>query len=217
MFCVKCGKELSNNEQFCPECGTKTGAKESSSGINISTDNVKENALKLKDNFLSAYADLGNNKFLLLAEIVMLLLNMIFCGTTMFIIEAPLGSGESSSLFEMAEEIIAGSTTFIVIGYILSAVCILLPVLLKKAWKAIYFLPSKIINIFMAAIYSFSLFACIHGVNTHEYSEYIEFSLSATAWFFMMLSVAAIFFAFKLPKILCKATAVTAQDEVKTE
>lgn len=193
MFCSKCGNELKAEEQFCPKCGTKSGATGNPINLNISTEDMKSKAIEMKGNLISGVADLGKNKVLILSNIVLLILSLIFSFTKVFKVDAILGISEGMSMFED----MAGIKVFFIICYLLSVLALVFPLFFKKAWSPKFFLPTKIVTILSSIWFFIILFVGLNEVNSSGYGSIAEFNLSVTGWLFVITTIGALVLAYK--------------------
>lgn len=192
MFCSKCGNELKDGEQFCSKCGTKAGTTGNTVNLNISTEDMKNKAVEMKENLITGVADLGKNKALILANIVLLIFSLLFSFTDIFKIETVFGDLQGLSLVEDV-----GMKPIYLILYIAAIAVLLIPVLFKKVWSSKFFLPTKIVTILSMLYFLLVLSLGLNELNSNEYGSYAEFSLSVTGWLFVITTVGAMILSYK--------------------
>lgn len=192
MFCSKCGNELKDGEQFCSKCGTKAGTTGNTVNFNISTEDMKNKAVEMKENLLTGVADLGKNKVLILGNIVLLILSLIFSFTDIFKLETVFGDQQGLSLVEDV-----GMTPIYLILYIAAIAVLLIPVLFKKVWSSKFFLPTKIVTVLSMLYFLLVLSLGLNELNSNAYGSYAEFGLSVTGWLFVITTVGALILAYK--------------------
>lgn len=192
MFCSKCGNELKDGEQFCSKCGTKAGTTGNTVNLNISTEDMKNKAVEMKENLITGVADLGKNKALILANIVLLIFSLLFSFTDIFKIETVFGDLQGLSLVEDV-----GMKPIYLILYIAAIAVLLIPVLFKKVWSSKFFLPTKIVTILSMLYFLLVLSLGLKELNSNEYGSYAEFSLSVTGWLFVITTVGAMILSYK--------------------
>lgn len=192
MFCSKCGNELKDGEQFCSKCGTKAGTTGNTVNFNISTEDMKNKAVEMKENLITGVADLGKNKVLILGNIVLLILSLIFSFTDIFKLETVFGDQQGLSLVEDV-----GMTPIYLILYIAAIAVLLIPVLFKKVWSSKFFLPTKIVTVLSMLYFLLVLSLGLNELNSNAYGSYAEFGLSVTGWLFVITTVGALILAYK--------------------
>lgn len=192
MFCSKCGNELKDGEQFCSKCGTKAGTTGNTVNFNISTEDMKNKAVEMKENLITGVADLGKNKVLILGNIALLILSLIFSFTDIFKLETVFGDQQGLSLVEDV-----GMTPIYLILYIAAIAVLLIPVLFKKVWSSKFFLPTKIVTVLSMLYFLLVLSLGLNELNSNAYGSYAEFGLSVTGWLFVITTVGALILAYK--------------------
>lgn len=192
MFCSKCGNELKDGEQFCSKCGTKAGTTGNTVNFNISTEDMKNKAVDMKENLITGVADLGKNKVLILGNIALLILSLIFSFTDIFKFETVFGDKQGLSLVEDV-----GMTPIYLIFYLIAIAVLIIPLLLKKAWSSKFFLPTKIVTVLSMLYFLLVLSLGLSELNSNEYGSYAEFGLSVTGWLFVITTVGALILAYK--------------------
>lgn len=192
MFCSKCGNELKDGEQFCSKCGTKAGTTGNMVNFNISTEDMKNKAVEMKENLITGVADLGKNKVLILGNIALLILSLIFSFTDIFKLETVFGDQQGLSLVEDV-----GMTPIYLILYIAAIAVLLIPVLFKKVWSSKFFLPTKIVTVLSMLYFLLVLSLGLNELNSNAYGSYAEFGLSVTGWLFVITTVGALILAYK--------------------
>lgn len=192
MFCSKCGNELKDGEQFCSKCGTKAGTTGNTVNFNISTEDMKNKSVEMKENLITGVADLGKNKVLILGNIALLILSLIFSFTDIFKFETVFGDKQGLSLVEDV-----GMTPIYLILYIATIAVLLIPVLFKKVWSSKFFLPTKIVTVLSMLYFLLVLSLGLSELNSNEYGSYVEFSLSVTGWLFVITTVGAMILSYK--------------------
>ncbi len=184
MYCKKCGKELSAGENYCSQCGTKTGNTTISLNLDgLSTVRKRINRMKDTDG-LKWYA----------SSLAFLLLDLLIIGTAMF--EASytifLTKSVEVTLFEKSEAL----KVLFMLGYLVSIVLILYPVLFNRDLKGIYFNAGMLMSILSLVLFAAMYFSVKELVLTGEYAqltEYVNFSIKLTenAWLFLVSEVLA--------------------------
>lgn len=192
MFCSKCGNELKDGEQFCSKCGTKARTTGNTVNFNISTEDMKNKSVEMKENLITGVADLGKNKVLILGNIALLILSLIFSFTDIFKFETVFGDKQGLSLVEDV-----GMTPIYLILYIATIAVLLIPVLFKKVWSSKFFLPTKIVTVLSMLYFLLVLSLGLSELNSNEYGSYVEFSLSVTGWLFVITTVGAMILSYK--------------------
>lgn len=192
MFCSKCGNELKDGEQFCSKCGTKARTTGNTVNFNISTEDMKNKSVEMKENLITGVADLGKNKVLILGNIALLILSLIFSFTDIFKFETVFGDKQGLSLVEDV-----GMTPIYLILYIAAIAVLLIPVLFKKVWSSKFFLPTKIVTVLSMLYFLLVLSLGLSELNSNEYGSYVEFSLSVTGWLFVITTVGAMILSYK--------------------
>ena len=192
MFCSKCGNELKDGEQFCSKCGTKARTTGNTVNFNISTEDMKNKSVEMKENLITGVADLGKNKVLILGNIALLILSLIFSFTDIFKLETVFGDKQGLSLVEDV-----GMTPIYLILYIAAIAVLLIPVLFKKVWSSKFFLPTKIVTVLSMLYFLLVLSLGLSELNSNEYGSYVEFSLSVTGWLFVITTVGAMILSYK--------------------
>lgn len=185
MFCSKCGSELKNREQLCPNCGTISGGTDNSEDLNTS-------AKELRSNFTLGTVDLGKNRVLILANIALLILSLLFSFTNIFKVNAIFGMSAGMSLFEYAE-----IKPIYLILYLIAIIILMIPLLFKKAWSPKFFLPTKIVTILSLLYFLLFLFIGLDEVDSSGYGSIAEFNLSVTGWLFVITTIGALGLAYK--------------------
>lgn len=209
MYCVKCGNELREKEQFCSNCGTKVGYVPNRMNLNFSTDDIKNKFTEMKSNFVSSVADTGKNKVLLLANIALLLISFIFSLTETFKVDAILGINESMSMFDDMQ----GVKAFFIFGYLLSISSIFIPLLFKKSWKPKFFLPAKVVTIASTGWFFLLLITGLEEVKSSEFSSMAEFAPTPAGWIFLIATLCAIILSFKLALDFKKQNTLVVNEE----
>ncbi len=195
MYCAKCGSELKNNEAFCSNCGTKSGTSGKAINFNISASDIKNKAVNIRSNFKAGLVDLGKYKWIVFANIALLLLSMFFSTMSIFKLDAVLEYSRSISLYESED----GVKNVFIIVYLISAIITLLPLLLNKVWKGIYFLPEKITTIITMYMF-FSIWNFyVEKIDEQRYGGLANFEVSIVGWLFAITTVGAIILSFKIP------------------
>lgn len=192
MFCSKCGNELKDGEQFCSKCGTKARTTGNTVNFNISTEDMKNKSVEMKENLITGVADLGKNKVLILGNIALLILSLIFSFTDIFKFETVFGDKQGLSLVEDV-----GMTPIYLIFYLIAIAVLIIPLLLKKAWSSKFFLPTKIVTVLSMLYFLLVLSLGLSELNSNEYGSYVEFSLSVTGWLFVITTVGAMILSYK--------------------
>lgn len=192
MFCSKCGNELKDGEQFCSKCGTKARTTGNTVNFNISTEDMKNKSVEMKENLITGVADLGKNKVLILGNIALLILSLIFSFTDIFKFETVFGDKQGLSLVEDV-----GMTPIYLILYIATIAVLLIPVLFKKVWSSKFFLPTKIVTVLSMLYFLLVLSLGLNELNSNAYGSYAEFGLSVTGWLFVITTVGALILAYK--------------------
>ena len=213
MYCSNCGNELKSDEQYCSHCGTKVGATGNSVHLDISAEKIKKQATQIKSNFAESVADLGKNKGLLFANIALIVCSMIFSLLKTFKVTAVMGISESMSMFDGVD----GVRNFFIIGYIVSVFFLLFPLMFKKAWKSIFFLPAKIISILSVLWFLLFTFMGISEVDESDYSALAEFAPSVAGWIYIIATLGALFLSFKLALEYKKLAAVKTEGITEKE
>lgn len=211
MFCLKCGNELKNGEEFCPKCGAKFGTTGNSINLNLSTNDIKNKIVKMKGKLISGVDDFEKNKMLVLGNITLLILSLIFSFTKVFTVDGILGISQGMSMYQD----MIGVKFFFIVGYLLSVLSLASPWLDKKAWSPVFFLPTKIVTI-LSSIW----FLLVLSVGTDEAGSMAEFNLSATGWLFIISTIGAFVLAYKNTfdlKKLIKSSKITVQNNSQTE
>ncbi len=196
MYCTKCGNELKNSESFCPNCGTKVGESGKQIGLNDLADYSKDKFTDVKSNFNVGLANLGKYKMIFFVNLALVILNMFICTAPLFEASSILGISKSITLFEDSD----GLKVIFVILYLISAVLIVLPLLLKKAVTGKYFLLEKIITIASASW--FFILWCFAGVVADSSYGTVSFKISFLGVLFILATVGAIILSFKIPRDL---------------
>ncbi len=177
---------------FCSKCGTKSGTTGNTVNFNISTEDMKNKAVEMKENLITGVADLGKNKVLILGNIVLLILSLIFSFTDIFKLETVFGDQQELSLVEDV-----GMTPIYLILYIAAIAVLLIPVLFKKVWSSKFFLPTKIVTVLSMLYFLLVLSLGLNELNSNAYGSYAEFGLSVTGWLFVITTVGALILAYK--------------------
>ena len=226
MFCSKCGKELKDGELFCSQCGTRCGT--TGNSMNISTGDMKNKAIEMKNNFVSGVADLGKSKTLIFGNIILLFLSLIFSLTKVFKVDAILGMSQGMSMFVDIESVkemdgfkdMAGVKSFALIFYLFAILMLVFPLLLRREWSTKFFLPTKIVTIATLVWFLFVLFTGLSELDSSEYSSLAEFNLSGTGWLFLVTTAGALILAYKNTvdlKKLKKSTDTTIQETANAD
>ena len=166
MFCSKCGNELKDGEQFCSKCGTKARTTGNTVNFNISTEDMKNKSVEMKENLITGVADLGKNKVLILGNIALLILSLIFSFTDIFKFETVFGDKQGLSLVEDV-----GMTPIYLIFYLIAIAVLIIPLLLKKAWSSKFFLPTKIVTVLSMLYFLLVLSLGLSELNSNEYGS----------------------------------------------
>ena len=201
MYCTKCGNELNNNEQFCPKCGAESGKTEKPI-INISTDEIKDKATKMKTDLVSGVSGLGKNRNTVFAILGLLVLGAILVNTPIFNVSGLFGASLSLGLFDGVNSL----NSISIIMYIISIVLILFPIITKKVLKPIYFLPAKLTSFWTVLWFLFVLLSSTDKIN-RDYQGIASLSLTVTGWLLVIVTVATIVFSFILSSRIKKAIA----------
>jgi hypothetical protein len=141
MFCSKCGKELKEGVQFCPNCGTFNAAKKNSSDDDTANVNsvlggaASSGAVSdIKGKINAALLSLGGKRMMFIANFTLYFLSMIF-------IMLPLGSAQaygysqSYSLFDAPEVGVP-----VLLLFIAGLVVMCLPLFMNKRLRAMHFI-----------------------------------------------------------------------------
>ena len=194
MYCVKCGNELKNNEQFCPNCGEKTNSTGKTVDLNISMSDITNKATNIKTNFVFGVSELGNNRNIILALLGLLVIGAVFVTMPIFSVNGMLGMSEKLSLFNY--EGMRGLNPVSIILYIVSITCILFPLAMKKPFKPKYLLMSKITAFWTTIWFLFILFFSFDVIN--QYKGMANLSLTFAGWVLIISTVAIIVLSYML-------------------
>ncbi len=230
MFCGKCGKELKNNEAFCPYCGTRSllGNQEASESVKKEAPTATVNASSGSPNtgytlpaiqfnisdVARKFFALGNLKIWFCANIGCLLFSMIFALTKNFQLNADSIIGYSrNEKYTMFGEADAGSLIALsVILNLFALGCVIFPLLIKADWIPLVFLPSKIAT-FIHLIW-FLFFFIVGTIESSSQAQAYEglattsFGLTFTGWLYLILMIGALVTSFKISYDLKRKNAI---------
>lgn len=182
VYCAKCGKEISDSNGYCPYCGTKSGKAIDSQQI---TSQVMQRLSTVSPKYYLA----------MLCQMI----SIFLIGSSMFQISAELFT---SYTYEMT--MFEGKETWkilFIIGYLVAALAMTPPIFVAGRWKHWNFVPGMVVPIF-ALIWMFSvLVVSLNSVDLGAYKEFadaldISASLTANAWFFMLISAGGAAFSY---------------------
>lgn len=148
MFCSKCGKELKDGVQFCPNCGTFNAAKanpapDSSAKLNSESGITSSGVvLDVKKKIDSGLSCLGGRRILFIVNFVLYFLSMIFCMLPLSSIRA-YGYTQSYSVFDAPE---IGVPMLLL--FIAGMVIMWLPLFMNKRLRAAHMALSIVAEMF---------------------------------------------------------------------
>ena len=165
---------------YCSKCGSELEGNEkycSKCGANI-RDTEKQ---------------ISNNLHFLIA--VLLGLNCIFAAMPIYKVSTILELNVEMGFSDYEGLGLVLPVTVII--HIISIISILYPVILKKIWKPVYMLPSKITACW--TMFWFLLILNLSIGTAGEYGNMAHISLTVVGWFMLALTLAIIILSFKLP------------------
>lgn len=179
MFCRKCGNELGEGETYCQKCGTKVGEGELSAARSMANDSLArlEKMGKAKKWYIGS--------LLLLAISLFMVCAVMFEATyTVFVTHSV-----EMTLFENHDTL----KLLIILGYLVSILLILLPVLMNKDLKKIYFDVGKwmsVVSVVLLVVVFFNAKKILLSSEFGEILQLVNFSIkfTANAWVFIVLS-----------------------------
>lgn len=141
---------------------------------------------------------MGKNAILTFSAAALLIIGLILALSPLFKVSSLFGAYESFSPFDLEELTFLKALT--IIFYIISVSAILLPIVLNKACKPLYFLPPL-----FTSLWSVALILVLYIVATGEMDgaeSFVSFGLSSSAWFLIIVSLITIAIAVKLMRDL---------------
>lgn len=199
MFCMKCGKELQDGEQYCSNCGTKAGESLLKNTTGVDSQDVLANCVNaLKTGLYS----LGSEKNRYFFSIVLLIAGVFTIGKTMFEISADLGFRTYSWDYTMFEDEDSLKTIHTLL-YWGAAAIMLIPMLMGKEWKKACFIPGMAAPAISVVRFVAVLIGAVNeakesGVSGIAEEIGVSANLTTNAWIFLMISAAAIILIYKV-------------------
>lgn len=218
MYCRNCGRQLSDTEKFCPQCGTKVdgldfkdavssvkrGAAQAAKAAQKAATNVKSSGYGGR--VASAFDNLGKAKPMFIAVIALLGLNFFVTFANMLDYSFLFFGGSGSFLeclsdlnkYDSSEDIKTMIAIFTVARFAVLAAAVLtaLPVVLGKSYKKVFL----ILN-YLACIFSFSVYSYFtHSLKKSSDVDFIEIKFAVYLYLFINLVciVCTVIFSIKL-------------------
>lgn len=132
MRCLKCGRELMEEELFCPDCGTKAGE---AGSVELTLDWEELRAAVRR-----RYEKLRPALPVLLLGLALLAVGLWLLSVEMFDVSYTVFDTSESMRFSMFQGV-DFLRVFFCVAYGTAIACIALPLLTGKAWESWYFAP----------------------------------------------------------------------------
>ncbi len=194
-YCKKCGRELREQDFFCLGCGTKIENKVSTNSV-LPTKNVTPvNTYQASDK-QPYFFDEAKNKILTYANLVLLILSMVFMLTETFSASIPeLDLIQRATMFGQ-EDYTVGFTAFFVGLYIVAIISMLVSIFNEKTKRLILFIFPKIATIvssFWFIVFYVSVFS---AYKSEDYK--VQFGPTITGWLYLITTVGVLILSFKI-------------------
>lgn len=192
MFCMKCGNEVNSGEEYCPKCGAKVGAAETTTAVvNQETDDIQKKAIGFLEGIRQNFARLHEEKVYLLGSVILLLISAFLITEPMLEVTDTYGLfSKSLSIFEGHE----GISVIAVIAYIAAAVCTVVPFLFPKQRDTSYLILAKVLPVVLSGW----LFVFFINMYKMFCALYLGVHFNALAWAFLVVSFVLFFFEYML-------------------
>lgn len=199
MYCRKCGKEMGENDAFCPQCGEGV---ENRKVFPVATVRDGFRAIRLPESFSDRMYRLGEIKVYFFVALLAQLACVFLVGMEMISFEVSAWYWDESmsiSIFEDKKLILFLFRA----GYFAAAVMMLLPLFSNEDWKSYDFFLGRGMPI--AGLIWFAIVLLRGGEMLPDSSEYydivdVTINLEAAAWIFLGLSVVALLLTHKVWK-----------------
>ena len=190
MFCPICGNELQENEIHCSKCGAKAGSAPASQG----TDPF----LKLKENFCDGLSAIKEIRFSFFGGVLLLIVSAFLLGSEKLKVSYTSFSAISRTftMFEGHETL----KNFLIVGYLIAAAAILLPLLTSKPWKKVNFLLGICIPVVSLVYFLVTLIQTRSEYGELARAADLSVTLTFSGWIFLLVSLAAAIFAYSTSK-----------------
>lgn len=195
MFCVKCGKELPDDAQFCSGCGTKVGGEKRTVEIpKLDIGALKEKAEKRKTKGLEeGMKILESCKWFFFGGIVALIVAMFFLGAEMFEVNYQLLWSDRTETFTMFNDRNFFKVLFI-FGYLLAAGMLLYPLFAGKIWKLDHFYLALGMPVLSILVLIFVMIAAKNKMADDSLMQAVDaaVTLSTSGWLFIIINLLAV-------------------------
>jgi len=202
MYCMKCGKEIREGEQYCGGCGTKAGQTESKRIPQIG--NMPQLSIPKYEMGRIDDCNLFFVLSLILSFVCLFLMNSVQWTVSVevwgYTESVEMGLFENSKFLRIV----------FYAGYIVAACLLALPVFTDKKWATKNLMAGKVIPVAaIVAVIIARMFLKQKVYNNSEYADILrmvdlEIGMAPTAWFFITANIAM----FVSVNILGKKTAV---------
>lgn len=207
MYCVKCGKEIPDDAQFCSECGTKVGGGKRGydfSGIDLSGLKKVVEAKQLKE-IKRGMEIVESCKWFFFASIIGLIISLFFLGTEMFevTIEAFWTHTETFTMFEGKDFL----KVLFIFGYIAAAVILIFPLITGKDWELGNFYLALGVPVLAVLVLLFVMISAKNGMAGNELLEAVDakVKVSANGWLFIIINALTACFVIKSNLVIAEA------------
>lgn len=231
MFCSKCGKEIGNEEKFCPSCGTPADAAPSKlAHANVKSGDIKKTVGDFYNKCLGSIRTIGVDSNLYVGYMLNLLLAWIMLNTPIFafsmkVLEgftnidmgASLGFGQFNSIMSLVGRatdmggfgVIFGILSFIFnVAVIASIVMAVIPVVTGKKTSKEAILVGLICSIVTLAIFCIvwliMIIICAVASNEMRGAGSVSMGPSLAGYWFLLFEIISIVLSAKIMKDLKK-------------
>ncbi len=178
MFCANCGKELQGSGEFCSHCGSRVGAGQPSPAAPVRLGNM-----------LPGMKILKGNELMFFFSVILLLISVFLIGEKMFKVSYTfiVTNTMEFSLFEEKDFL----KMLFIVGYIGSAVIVLMPLFKGRDWERAHFAPGVVMQLLSAILFLITLFGAKGKMNSKDILQAVDasFALTANAWVFIVVTV----------------------------
>lgn len=190
-YCSECGKGMTEEQKFCPFCGTPANGKRNTASTNISLPKVdfKQTAKNLQDKIGKTNFIINKTTVLSAICFFALLMNAILVNQEIIRIDVASLFGSSAQTFKLFYDLdpLGGITTFL---YILIMLLIAGSIFLKQLQKKIVRILPIIINSWSVIWYI--IISAIYANETSDYGNMAKVKLSTAGFFFLFFCITGI-------------------------